>query len=123
MLERLPRARRNLVLFVLGVLAAWFAWTVRSVLNPLLCGYLLAYILLPLVARVERRGHSRRAAVNLIFVTGFVLALLVFVGVTGQLRAFAIDVYANAKEAPPAAPGEGLPLSTTLQNRLDEFTG
>jgi predicted PurR-regulated permease PerM len=123
MLERLPRARRNLVLFVLGVLAAWFAWIVRTVLNPLLCGYLLAYILLPLVARVERRGHSRRAAVNLIFMTGFVLALLVFVGVAWQLRAFAIDVYANAKDAATAAPGEGLPLSTTLQNRLDEFTG
>jgi predicted PurR-regulated permease PerM len=121
MLERLSRTRRNLVLLALAVLTAWFAWSVRGVLNPLLGGYLLAYILLPLVAAVEQRGHSRRAAVNLIFVAGFVLASLVLAGVAWQLRVLALDLVANAKEMASAAPGEGTPLHESLQRRADEF--
>ncbi len=123
MLERLPRTRRNLVLLALAVLVVWFGWTVRSVLNPLLLGYILAYILLPLVATVERRGRSRRAAVNLIFLAGFLLALLVLVGLGWQLRALVLDVVANAKAAASAAPDEGIPLHESLQHRSDEFTG
>src|SRR6185295_13467593 len=101
-LERLSRTRRNLALLALALLAAWFSWIVRGVLNPLLLGYLLAYILLPLVARVERRGLSRRAAVNLIFVVGFVLAVLVLIALAWQLRELARDVIASAKAS--AAP-------------------
>lgn len=122
MLERLSRTRRNLVLLVLAVLAVWFAWTVRSVINPLLLGYLLAYILLPLVASVERRGRSRRAAVNLIFIAGFLLAVLVLVGLGWQLRALVLDVVASAKAAASAEPGQGIPLHQSLQHRSDEFT-
>lgn len=122
MLERLPRTRRNLVLLALAALAAWFAWAVRSVLNPLLFGYLLAYILLPLVAWVERRGHSRRAAVNLIFVTGFVLTALLSAVLAWQMRTLALDVVASAKGAASAEPGQGIPLHQSLQARADEFT-
>jgi predicted PurR-regulated permease PerM len=121
MLERLSRTRRNLVLLALAVLAAWFAWSVRGVLNPLLGGYLLAYILLPLVAAVERRGHSRRAAVNLIFVAGVVLASIVLVGVAWQMRLLALDLVTSAKEMASAPPGEGTPLHESLQRRADEF--
>jgi len=123
MLERLSRTRRNLVLLTLAVLAAWFAWTVRGVLNPLLAGYLLAYILLPLVSAVQLRGHSRRAAVNLIFVAGFVLATVVLAGLAWQMRALALDVVASAKQTASAAPGEGTPLHESLQRRADEFAG
>ncbi len=122
MLERLSRTRRNLVLLLLAGLAIWFSWTVRNVLNPLLCGYLLAYILLPLVAHVERRGHSRRAAVNLIFVAGFAFFALVLVGVVWQMRALAQDLYASATEPAAAEPGQGLALHEGLQQRANEFT-
>ena len=122
MLERLSRTRRNLVLLVLAVFAAWFAWTVRGVLNPLLLGYLLAYILLPLAASFERRGRSRRAAVNLIFAAGLVLASLVLVGLAWQVRALVLDLVASAKAAAASAPGEGIPLHQSLQRRADEFT-
>lgn len=139
MLERLSRTRRNLVLAALGLLVAWFFWTVRNVLNPLLFGYLLAYILLPLVASVERRGHSRRAAVNLIFAGGFVLSVLMVVGLTWQLRAFAVDLYSRltgadaTHEGPEVAGGPGapsetgapvkrVPLHASLQQRANEFT-
>jgi predicted PurR-regulated permease PerM len=122
MLERLPRLQRNLVLLILAVLAAWFLVSVRAVLNPLIFGYLLAYILVPLVQAVERRGHSRRAAVNLIFAFGFALASLVLVGLVWQMRALALDLYTSAKESATGAPGEGVPLRESLQQRANEFT-
>lgn len=125
MLERLSRTRRNLVLSALGLLVLWFAWTIRSVLNPLLIGYLLAYILLPLVAWVERRGHSRRAAVNLIFATGFGLAVLVLAGLAWQLQALAADALVGARDGGEvaAAGDEGTGAHRTLQDRVNEFTG
>ena len=123
MLERLSRTKRNLALLVLAGVVVWFSWTVRSVLNPLLFGYLLAYILHPLVLKVQRRGLSQRAAVNLIFVGGFVLSVLVLVGLFSQMRTLALEVYDSAKESATAPPGEGLPLHTQLQHRLDEFSG
>ena len=69
MLERLPRVQRNAALAVLAILGLWFSWTVRAVLNPLILGYLLAYIVHPMVLTLERRGWKRRRAVNLIYVT------------------------------------------------------
>lgn len=120
MLERLSRTRRNLALLGLASLAIWFSWTVRNVLNPLLFGYLLAYMLMPLVARVERRGHSRRAAVNSIFVGGFVLAALVSVGSVWQLRALALDLLTS--DEPTAATSAVVPLHVSLQLRANEFT-
>jgi predicted PurR-regulated permease PerM len=69
---------RNLALFLLFGLLAWFCWTVRSVLNPLILAYLLAFILHPLVLTLERRGWKRRSAVNFIF--GAFLALLTLLG-------------------------------------------
>jgi len=132
-IERLSRARRNLVLLVLFALVVWFCWIVRGVLNPLLFGYLLAYILLPLVALLERRGMSRRKAVNLIFAGGFVLGTLVLLGLVFQLRALALDVYASVRATPTPAevgvpaelPTEVLaetPWHVVLQQRVDEFT-
>jgi predicted PurR-regulated permease PerM len=103
---------------------------VRSVLNPLLFGYLLAYIMRPLVERLERRGYSRRASVNSIFLAGFALATLVFVGLSWQMRALTVDVYTSVKasaEGPTdAAIAEGATdrptLQEILQGRMDEFT-
>jgi predicted PurR-regulated permease PerM len=122
-LERLSRTRRNLALLALAILVGWFCWTVRSVLNPLLVGYLLAYIMLPLVARLERRGYSRRASVNLIFVTGLALATLVVVGVGWQMRTLALDVYARASAAEAETEGEDRQtLQEIVQKRVNEFT-
>jgi predicted PurR-regulated permease PerM len=96
MLERLPPARRNLALALVAVATLWFAWTVRSALNPLLTGFLLAYILHPLVLKLERRGWSRKIAVNLIFAAfalGFTLTVL---GLAVQARALWRDVVEQA---------------------------
>ncbi|TAJ23355.1 MAG: AI-2E family transporter [Planctomycetota bacterium] len=96
MLERLSPTRRNLALLVLFALVLWFAWTIRAVLNPLLLGYLCAYILHPLVVRLEARGFKRRTAVNLIFLVGFLGCGLLALGLWTQGRSLARDVLQNA---------------------------
>ena len=60
MIDRLSPTARNIALFVVFVLIAWFCWSVRPVLNPLILGYLLAFVLHPLVLRLERRRWKRR---------------------------------------------------------------
>ncbi|MDF1798854.1 MAG: AI-2E family transporter [Planctomycetota bacterium] len=76
--------RRNLLLALVGALFLWFVWSIRAVVNPLLLGYLAAYILHPMVLRLEHRGMSRRKAVNVIFLAGIVGSLLVGAGVLLQ---------------------------------------
>lgn len=110
MIERLPRARRNLVLVALAVLVAWFAWTIRAVLNPLLVGYLLAYILHPVVVRVQEFGLSRRVAVNLTFLSCFLGFLGLATVLTLQVNGLAHEVVGNQE------------LRDTVQARFNNFT-
>jgi predicted PurR-regulated permease PerM len=84
MLERLSRTKRNIALALIGLLALWFLWTVRAVLNPLLLAYLLAFIAHPLVLRLEARGWTRMKAVNFIYVACIVLTLLIGTGIFVQ---------------------------------------
>lgn len=92
MLDRLSPNARRWLLVVLFVLVVWFSWTVRTVLNPILLGYLLAYVLAPLVQRLERRGFSRGSAVGVIF-TGFAVTILVGgLAVFGQARSLWVDM-------------------------------
>ena len=88
MLERLSKSHRNLALLLIAFLLGWFAWTVRAVLNPLILGYLLAYILRPLVQLLEDRKIKRRNAVNIIFVLFGLSILLIVGGVFVQGRQF-----------------------------------
>lgn len=88
MLERLSKTWRNVALVAIAVLVCWFAWTVRSVLNPLILGYLLAYILRPLVQRLQDRGMKRRAAVNIIFVLFGVALVIIGGGIFVQGKQF-----------------------------------
>lgn len=92
MLERWTPARRNWALAILGALLLYFAWTVRSALNPLLLGLLLAYILHPMVLKLERRGWSRKTAVNVIFGAVLAAAVLLTLALVLQWRALWRDV-------------------------------
>ena len=78
MLTKLSPTRRNWILAGLGVLAAYFAWQIRAVLNPLIAAYFLAYVLHPLVLRLQGRGWSRARSVNTIFL----IAALSWTGVS-----------------------------------------
>lgn len=88
MLERLSKTNRNIALIAIAVLLGWFAWSVRAVLNPLILGYLLAYILRPLVQKLQDRGMRRRSAVNIIFVLAGIAILVIGGGVFVQGRQF-----------------------------------
>ena len=89
-INRFHPALRNLVLAAVFLLIGWFCWSVRSVLNPLILGYLLAFVVHPLVLRLERRGWKRRKAVNFIFTVSAVsfvlLAIVIFVQGRGLAR-------------------------------------
>lgn len=96
MIDRLSPLARNIALAVLVVLSAWFLWSVRAVLNPLLLGYLLAFVLHPLVLKLERRGWRRQRAVNVIFF-GFAVAFsLVALAVWWQGRSLASELASEA---------------------------
>jgi predicted PurR-regulated permease PerM len=88
MLERLSPARRNFALLVLAAAVLWFCWTVRSVLNPLILAYLLAYVLHPLVERLEARGWSRKTAVNVIFISAAACSWSLGVSLTLQAKSW-----------------------------------
>ena len=104
-----PRARRNVGLALLGVVTLLFAWKIRSVLNPLLIGYLAAFILHPWVVALQKRGMKRRSAVNLIFGLGFAGAILTTFVLAFQFRNLAREVITN----------EGVRART--QERIAEF--
>jgi predicted PurR-regulated permease PerM len=95
MIERLPRVWRNVALLVLAALVLWFCWSIRAVINPLLIGYLCAYILHPAVQKLEDRGFSRRSAVLLIFLGGFVLAAGIGFGTFIQTKKLVQEVVTN----------------------------
>ena len=88
MIDRLSPLARNLALLALVLLLVWFCWTVRSVLNPLILGYLLAFILHPLVLRLEKRKWTRRKAVNVIFGAFAVGLVLLGTAIFFQARSF-----------------------------------
>lgn len=77
--------RRNWLLAILGILLLAFAWNIRSVLNPLIAAYFLAFVLHPLVLRLQKYGWSRARAVNTIFLiaAAFWCALTIGIGVQG----------------------------------------
>jgi predicted PurR-regulated permease PerM len=109
MIERLPRHRRNWILGALLLLALWFAWSIKSVLNPLLLGYTMAAIVAPFVRKLEKRGLSHRNAVVAVFVTALGTTLLVFLGLAVQLRSLVLEVAAPR----PAVVSEASPADTT----------
>ena len=92
MLERQPKTRRNLILLGLFALLLWFLWSIRQVVNPLVIGYLLAFILHPVVQRVREMGFSKRTSVLTIFALGFTVIGGTLAGLVVQTRRLARDV-------------------------------
>lgn len=92
MIDRLSPPARRVALFVIVALSVWFLWSVRSVLNPLILGYLAAFILHPLVLSLERRGWRRSRAVNVIFTAFAVAFTLLLLAVWWQGRGLAAEL-------------------------------
>ena len=70
-------ARGQLVKIVLGIIGIgaglWFVYTVRGILAPFLLAFVLAYVLTPLVDRMEARGIKRTGSILIIFSCTFTL--------------------------------------------------
>ena len=90
MLELTSRTKRNLGLLAVAVLVAWVGWKIRSVINPLILGYLLAFILQPAVVALQRRGMKRSGAVVSVFGLAFVLAGVLGLVFFLQARSFVV---------------------------------
>ncbi|NUN53583.1 MAG: AI-2E family transporter [Planctomycetaceae bacterium] len=63
--------RRTLYLAAVGMLVLYLAYMARAAVVPLLIALLMAYVLAPLVAALERRRVSRIGAVCILFVSFF----------------------------------------------------
>jgi predicted PurR-regulated permease PerM len=113
MIDRLSPTVRNFALAALFLLVGWFLWSVRSVLNPLILGYLLAFVAHPLVLRLEKRGWKRRRAVNFIFVAALVLLTLVATGVYFQGRGLARELVSDQ--------GLGLKVRERIEQAADQY--
>ncbi len=70
---------RRLILSVALLLVALFLWRIRSILPLFFLGFFLAYLLDPLVDRLQERGLSRTAATGVVFALFALLALSVLV--------------------------------------------
>lgn len=112
MLERLDKGKRNIGLAAVAFLLLWGGWTVRSVLNPLILGYLFAYILRPSVKGLENRGLGRREAVNVIFTAFAAVMTVTVLGVAFQAQ--------QATERLMAASRSGHDPFAVAEARIDE---
>ncbi len=75
--EITPSEAARLLLVVLALAAlVWLLWITWTALLPFQVGAVLAYLLLPLVNRLER-SMPRGAAIGTVFVSGFVVLVLV----------------------------------------------
>ncbi|MDG1498456.1 MAG: AI-2E family transporter [Planctomycetota bacterium] len=92
MIQNLSHSKRNLALAALGFLFLWFVWSIRSVVNPLLLGYLTAFILHPMVSKLEGKGMSRGRAVTTVFAAWFLGGVVVFGGLISQGSALVIEI-------------------------------
>ncbi len=83
----------RITLAVLGLLAAiGLVYAFRGVLAPFLLGFVLAYILTPLVDRMEASGLERTASILIIFATVFVVVGLVAVTAGGRLTGEIVEL-------------------------------
>lgn len=113
MIDSISPKTRNIALVAIFLLVAWFLWSVRSVLNPLILGYLLAFVLHPLVLRLETRGWRRRRAVNVIFGAFALFLALVASGIYFQGRGLAREL---ADEN-----GLGLKVRERLEQAVEQY--
>ena len=113
MLDRLSKKKRNIALLVVLALIGWFFWTIRGVLNPLILGYLLAFVLHPAVLHLERqRGWGRQRAVNVIFLVAALFITGTFLGLYYQGREIVASVTAEPGKAD---------VFTQAEARVDAF--
>lgn len=66
---------KRVALAIFALLVIFFLWQVRSILPLFLTGFFIAYLLDPLVDRLEERGFSRTSGTVVVFSVFFLAAL------------------------------------------------
>ena len=69
---------RIVVLLVILVFAGWLIYTIRGTLLPFGVAFVLSYVLMPLVDRMEARGINRMVGVLIIYASTLVVFALIF---------------------------------------------
>ena len=88
------------IIFILGlVLIIWFIWALREVFMPFVIGFILAYLLLPMIRWVEKRfavvGKKQKHK-QLIRVSIILVVYLLSLAVVGLLIFYIIGLVAVA---------------------------
>src|SRR5687767_4068783 len=111
-MDREEGRRRTLYLAVVGLVVVYLAYLSREAVVPLLVSLLLAYVLAPLVANLEKRGMSRMGAVTGLFV--------LFFGSVGLALVFALPpIFEQGRALVLATVGEpGLTLDPRLPSNM-----
>lgn len=86
-LRDLPPTVKNGLILVGGIVLLWLIYMLSSVIAPFLFSLVLAYILNPTVRILERRRVPRAWAVLIIYITGFIIGILVIVPVIFTIAA------------------------------------
>jgi predicted PurR-regulated permease PerM len=81
--------------FGLPAVCAILLWLVRGILLPFVLGMAVAYLLDPLVGRIERRGISRTVAAGVIVVSSYGIALVGVLLLAPLLARQIIDLATN----------------------------
>lgn len=83
---------RQLLLVVLTVLVLFALWAAKAVLIPIFFAILLAFILTPVAALLQRRGLGRIWSVLLVVVVALTVAVSIGVALTTQLHSLVNDL-------------------------------
>ncbi|MEO5509304.1 MAG: AI-2E family transporter [Longimicrobiales bacterium] len=104
------KRHRTLIIAVTGIMVLWLLRSLGSILAPFIVAFVIAYILHPVVDKLEKRGMPRLAAVAVLMVP--ILAAIVLVLVFG-LPALAAQISSLIDRLPEAV--------QRMNNALDGF--
>jgi predicted PurR-regulated permease PerM len=99
--------RQRLLLFaVVAGVVLYYLWQARAALTPFAVGLVLAYLLLPLVTRVQarlpesmhRRGHARMFAVVIVYLAAFVFVAAALTALIPPIVEQAVELLASAPD-------------------------
>lgn len=106
----LIRKHWRLLVFILGLIFIfWLIWALRSVLMPFIVGFILAYLLLPIIRWIEKRLPGEGKKPQLKRVTIVVIIYLLALAVIGLIVFYVVAVMGKsllimAQDAPSIIP-------------------
>jgi predicted PurR-regulated permease PerM len=91
------RRHWHLLVFILGlILVFWLLWVMRNVLMPFVVGFIVAYLLLPIIRWFERHLPGKRSKSRLKRVSIILAVYLVALAVLGLLAFYTITLVSRA---------------------------